>query len=354
MKHSFTIYPYLNLSPTQRANPYVKDFVAAVNAQEEAYVLNPPHKNPLLSLLPLNRWGEVTVFNWFESIPDYKYGTLQAIIAVIYVCLLKICGRKVVWVFHNKKPHSEGKQKLKKFMAWFIAHQANLIVTHALEGVELVKERYPFAANKVKFMHHPTKNRLNSLIESKKTKDDKEHNKEKTKKPYAYDLLLWGPISRYKGVFDFVQYLREHPQHSLRVCIIGTCSSKEDADSLKKMLPANVNWIEARPSFHELGKYIRQAAFVLAPYFSESVLSSGILMDSLSMGARVIGPHTGSFKDYTQQPELKVYTFQHFDEIPVLFEQYKDIPISLDDYQRFLDSHNWNAFVKQLIQTLFV
>ena len=340
MKHTFTIYPYLNLSPTQRANPYVKDFVAAINAQDDACVLNPPHKNPLLSLLPINRWGEAFVFNWFESIPDYKYGVLQSMIAIFFTLILKLCRRKIVWVFHNKKPHSEGKQRLKAFMSRFIASKADLIITHAKEGVDIVKERYPFAKHKVHFMHHPTKNRL--------------HSTEITETPSAYDLLIWGPISRYKGVFDFVQYVREHPEQNLHVCIIGTCPNVQDQLSLKSLLPDNVTWIEQRPSFNELGKYVRQANFVLAPYYSESVLSSGILMDSLSMGARVIGPHTGSFKDYTQQPELQVYTFQHFDDICTICRKHENTPVSMKEYKEFLDGHNWNVFVKQLIQMLFV
>ena len=38
-------------------------------------------------------------------------------------------------------------------------------------------------------------------------------------------------------------------------------------------------------------------------------------MDSLSFGAKVIGPAVGSFRDYAAEPLLNVYTFHTFDDI---------------------------------------
>ena len=104
----FTVFPRLRILPHQKANPYIRDFVAALEQENVSQVVNPPHKNPLFSLLPPKRWGDVFIFNWFESIPDFKYGPLQSVVAVCFVILLKLCGRKIVWVLHNKKPHAGG------------------------------------------------------------------------------------------------------------------------------------------------------------------------------------------------------------------------------------------------------
>jgi beta-1,4-mannosyltransferase len=75
----FTVFPRLHILPHQKANPYIRDFVAALEQENVSKVVNPPHKNPLFSLLPPKRWGDVFIFNWFESIPDFKYGPLQSI-----------------------------------------------------------------------------------------------------------------------------------------------------------------------------------------------------------------------------------------------------------------------------------
>lgn len=171
------IYPNLKQGTDQTSNPYIKDFIAALNASGKAQVVNAPHKNPLISLLARKNWGKVYIFNWFESIPDYKYGPLQAIIACLLILWLKLSGRKVVWVLHNRRPHTVGYEGLKRFLARFISRRADLILTHSLEGVDLVKERYPYAAGKVLFLHHPTRNRL-SLVPADTEK--------------KYDLLICG------------------------------------------------------------------------------------------------------------------------------------------------------------------
>lgn len=334
----FTIYPHLPILPKQRANPYIHDFTKALESHNDAKVINPPHKNPLLSLLPKKRWGDVFIFNWFESIPDYKYGLLQAAIAVVLVCAIRLSGRKVVWILHNKKPHAIGYSWMKKYLTGFIAKHSTLIITHATEGVEMIKNNYPSAAHKVHFLHHPTKNRLPAALPPPEA--------------IIYDLLIWGQIARYKGVSEFISYLKQHPDNKLTVCVIGACSPSSLFDTLVKMAPANVTMIHRSPSFEELSHYIAQSHFVLSPYSPDSILSSGILMDSLSLGAKVIGPPVGSFKDYANEPRLKTYIFSSFDDIEPIVKSKKEEPISLQSYQQFLDENSWNHFADSLIELL--
>lgn len=334
----FTIYPNLRIAPHQKANPYIHDFMDALNSHKDGKVINPPHKNPLLSLLPPKRWGDVFIFNWFENIPDYKYGMLQSVIAIVFLHIIRLCGKKVVWVLHNKKSHAGGYSRMKRFLTGLIARRSTLIITHATEGVEMIKKDYPFAAHKVHFLHHPTKNRLpEPLLPANQME---------------YDLLIWGHIARYKGIFEFVEYLKQHPDINLKVCIIGVCSPESLYDELIKAAPANVTVIHKSPSFEELGGYIAKSHFTLSPYSPESILSSGILMDSLSFGAKVIGPDVGSFKDYAKEPKLKAYTFKTFEDIAPIVKSRKDQPVSLKSYREFLEENNWEHFADSLMQLL--
>lgn len=331
----FTVFPHLYIRPEEKANPYIHDFIHALNESGEATVINPPHKNPLLSILLPKYWGDVIIFNWFESIPDFKYGTLQSIIAFFFLLLLRICRRKIIWVYHNKRPHAQGKKLLKKLLANLIAHNATLIITHAQEGVNLIQQQYPFAANKVHFLHHPTKDRTSLR---------------KWDTVPKYDLLIWGQIARYKGVFEFVHFLKKS-NSKLRVCIIGGCS---DAlyQELQQQISTSITLIHKAPSFEELASYIDQSEFVLAPYAPETILSSGMLMDSLSYGSKIIGPHVGSFRDYSLLPELKVYTFHSFEDIPLLVDKYHAESVSLIDYQKFLQKNSWSNEVRALIKLI--
>ena len=334
----FVVFPNLTVSPAQRPNPYIQDYIEALNRLPNVRVINPAHKNPLLSLLPPSRWGDVFIFNWFESIPDFKYGPLQAVTATAFLLLQRIRGKKIVWMLHNKKPHAQGRDGMKTFLARLIAKNSSLIITHSEEGVRLVHDDFPYAARKVHYIDHPTKCRL-QLATAASTAEKK------------YDLLIWGTIARYKGIFEFVDYIRTNKIGHLRICIVGGASETVFKD-LKAICPDNITLINQRPSFDELADYINQSEFVLCPYAPETILSSGMLMDSLSFGAKVIGPEVGSFKDYASNSLLNVYTFKSFDDISGIVQQHKHDSVSLANYRKFLEENDWTHYAQKLAKLL--
>ena len=111
---TFTVFPNIKPSSGGKGNPYINDFISAINNEKGCKVINESHKNPLLSILRPSRWGDVFIFNWFESIPDFKYGYLQSLLAILLIFILKIKGKKIIWILHNKKPHSGNKKIIKK------------------------------------------------------------------------------------------------------------------------------------------------------------------------------------------------------------------------------------------------
>lgn len=338
MKRRFAIYPHLPVGQAGGGNPYINDFVATIQTLPSCKVVNRPHKNPLLSLLHPKSWADVYVFNWYESIPDYKYGYLQALIALCLVGWVRICGKRVVWVLHNKRPHSGGRMWVKRLMAAFMARQAHLILTHAEEGVELVAIHHPRAVHKVKMFHHPTKNRLDEVDRTAIAKE--------------YDLLVWGAITPYKGVLELAHYLQANESHGLRVCVAGHCADESLKQVLRRFELPGLKWELRRLSFEELAVKIGQSNYVLTPYQPETVLSSGILMDSLSFGAKVIGPRTGAFRDCSTDERLKVYTFDTLDELASLVEAHRGEEANLAAYADFLKENSWTHFASRLLQAL--
>lgn len=237
-------------------------------------------------------------------------------------------------MLHNKRPHAKGRERMKAFLARLIAHRSTLIITHSEEGIQLVRDEYPYAIGKAHFIDHPTKCRLPD--EGAKAPAGKK-----------YDLLVWGTIARYKGVFEFVDFTGKSDLRSLRICIVGGASQSVFKE-LQALATPNITLINERPSFEELANYISQAEFVLCPYSPDSVLSSGMLMDSLSFGAKVIGPHVGSFRDYARDIRLNVYTFHSFNEIGEIVNEHRtDIPLT-GNYRRFLAENNWMNFGQRL------
>lgn len=328
-----TIYPHFILAPGSKQNPYIHDFVAALDNSSETKVVNKACKSTLLSLLLPRNQGNVFIFNWFESIPDSKHWLLHTIIAICLVIWLRIRKKQIIWMLHNKESHATCRKGWKHFMTRFIAKYSTMIITHSKEGIELLKRKYPQAVKKAHFLHHPTKCRiLPSAVNSRK----------------QFDLLIWGNISRYKGVIEFLRFMKEQSVTDLKVCIVGKCASQEIQTEIKTLLSDNIYFRGEAIPFDELRPYIEQSEFVLIPYNPESVLSSGTLMDSLSFGAKIIGPDVGSFKDYKSEPLLNVYTFNSFKEIPDIVKTYKNVPASISNYQTFLKEHDWIHFSKEL------
>lgn len=66
-----------------------------------------------------------------------------------------------------------------------------------------------------------------------------------------YDLLIWGAISKYKGVAEFVQYLTKKQSH-LRVLIIGKCDSKDYFSQLLSSKNDNIQIENRTLTFEQL------------------------------------------------------------------------------------------------------
>lgn len=330
-----TIYPNLLLNPETRPNPYISDLITALSFQKEIEIANRSSKNPLLSILNIKAQGDVFIFNWLEDVIFQKYGILQFLAAIYLILSIKLRGKQFIWMLHNKSSHTKKYSLATKCLRILLARFSSTIITHAKEGIELIKSEYPYATQKSLYIEHPTKNRL--FLNNSKPYEERE-----------FDVLIWGTISRYKGVTEFVQFIKEQKRDSLKVCIIGRCSSSELQRELLEAKTINTTIINESPSFEDLADYVNNSRFVLVPYHSESILSSGVLMDSLSFGAKVIGPNVGSFADYSHSTEVNVYTFEHFDEIPSIITRYSNQSISIEKYHSFLEKYSWPLYANQI------
>ena len=62
-----TIYPYSINKGDIRVNPYISDFIHALQ-QNGITIANPPHKNPLFSLIPRKADSDAYIFLWWHLI----------------------------------------------------------------------------------------------------------------------------------------------------------------------------------------------------------------------------------------------------------------------------------------------
>lgn len=151
---------------------------------------------------------------------------------------------------HNKQPHVMKHRWSKKLLIHLLLRKADLIVTHATEGIKVVQDQYPRLIAKTVFLHHPTKNRI------------EESSSLTNRKPTCW---IWGNISRYKGVPEFVRFATQHSL-KLKTKIIGKCSSQELLEELRKESNEMISIEDRSIPFEELKQEIRRSRFVLVPY----------------------------------------------------------------------------------------
>lgn len=328
----FVIYPNLCHRTGEPVNLYIKDFITALENNGGHEVCNKPHKNPLLSIVfPIPK-ADAYIFHWIEDVPAYKHGYIQLGLACLMVLLLKLRKRKIVWFLHDKKPHAV-KRAGWKFIMWLMATFSDLIVTHAQEGKKIASELNKASTRKVVYICHPTKNRM-SLCHPEEKKE--------------YDFLIWGTLSVYKGVYEFLKFMKEK-DCSYRIKIIGSCPSEAYWESLVKLGYKYADLENRSVSYEELADLVSVSKFVLVPYQKDTVLSSAMLMDSLSLGAVVIGPETGSFLDLSKEKDINVFTFSSFYDIDRMMAEKGECHFSIEGYPKFLEENNWSCFVRKFI-----
>jgi len=328
------VYPHTyaeNKSHTK--NPYIEDFIYSLKKNDCTITNENSNGHPLFSIIKYLKKSDVFIFHWIENVPFYKYGLLQYIFTLFTIVILKIEKKKIIWFMHNKRPHDIS-NRLKMNMSISIISlmklMSDLIITHSEEGLKYLTKYRP----KSFFMIHPTKNR--GMVE---------------KMPNEYDILIWGSISKYKSVLEFLEYnYNSNKLLSKNILIIGKCSDESLLSQLMRLIKTNIHFENRILQFDELKFYASKTKYILIPYAPDSLLSSGVLMDSLSIGASVIGPNTGAFTDLSKNNMINVTTFQHYDDIINILNT--ESAKSENNYPEFLDMNSWSNFAKLFIKKL--
>ena len=101
-------------------NQYVYHFAQALNKQYDVINLKQKRNIGIFDLLMYFR-AETFIFNWTEKLYTLKYGKLQVLYYLMFVSMLKLCRKNIIWIFHNKQPHA-GKSFFSKLLMKYNAH----------------------------------------------------------------------------------------------------------------------------------------------------------------------------------------------------------------------------------------
>lgn len=281
-----------------------------------------------LSLVCSSFRADVYIYNWIENFEYRHLKLIQYYLLVFSFFIIKCRKKKIVWMFHNIHPHNI-RSKYSDCIMKYMFNNANLIIAHSLEATEYAKKR---AFGNVIYKCHPVN--VDNFV-----------NINYGNKPI--DILIWGNIFPYKGVFEFVSFLSSK-ENKLNVRIVGKCNDSKLKKKIEALCTDNISFIDDHVSFDDLQKFICHSKFVLFPYIGDCVSSSGALMDTLLMGGNVVGPNKGAFKDLSEEGCCIVYN--NYEELFSIINTNKTL--NKEVVESFLRNHSWDEFTISILKYL--
>ena len=319
------IYPTWTPSRDKSGNLYIKFFHDAFEADIQYCVVNRCWKVGIASIL-MNLDAEAFIIQWVDLIPGKRLGKIQFVFFLMVVSLIKLIGKRLIWVLHNKHAHA-GKSRLVVWGMRFMAHMADDVVVHSTEGITFFDQMFPNEIGKCKYVPHPVYSQEIYLGGNVK-----------------YNYVIWGSIGKHKNVLEFIRFFNQEPffkDKTLLVC--GRCAEQAYHKQIKAEVSRNVN-IDYKNAFmddDELRELICKARIILFTYNPESVLSSGALIYSLNFFKPIIGPRVGNFADM----EGVVTCYDRFEEIPKLEVRFNEIKA-----KEYIAENTWETLPSKIMK----
>ena len=278
----------------------------------------------------------VMILNWPEDIIHLRFGIIQLFFSFFVLAFFKLKGGKIVWICHNKESHKKNYKLLRNMTRSFYTKISDLIVvlsSDALNHFSKVKE-------KVSFLNHPVY-MTPGLIE-------KHNNEEQT------DVLIWGNISPYKGLSEFIESYRSH-NNIFKVKIIGHSEKAYLKILTEKATGLNIEIVDRFLSKEELVHQFENSKIILLPYKDIDTFSSGALVHSLCSNKIIIGPAIGNFIDLKQVNACLVYN--SYPQLFILINSLLNNKYYYDEeleklrkgILQYYNNNTWENFVRQLV-----
>ena len=268
--------------------------------------------------------------NWLESVGLTNYAFIQFVIVRLSLFIILIRKKRIVWMLHNKHPHG-GVNWMTNNIQDYLYKRSKIIISHSFEVLEFARIK---AGRNVKVLYrcHP----VCDFTVRPKTDID-----------FIPDLFIWGEISPYKGVIEFLNALKLQKTH-LKCLIVGNCKNLVLKKRISDCCSDNILFINRRADIEEIAHFCKISKFVLFPYVGGSVSSSGALIETIVLGGVPIGPFKGAFRDL--EKEGVCYTYKDYNHLFSLLSS--NLSISDCKRQSFIDSNSWENFALYFYQNV--
>ncbi len=227
--------------------------------------------------------------NWVEDKLDTKMR--------IQLCLYKLFGAKIIWVFHNKYPHeaAEGDKRVISNMRW-LADLANYIMLHSKHSGRYIPN-YQHNVSKQVYVPHMIYEK--SLPELQMNELRQKYNISDS----DFIFTMFGMIRPYKNYEDGVKAFKSLGLKGAKLILAGSCMDGKYARYLKELC-GDCNDIILDLGF--IPNITRDAIIgisdvLVIPYVNKSSMNSGVMMQAFSNEKTVIIPDICMARDFAPQ-----------------------------------------------------
>ena len=341
---------------------------------------NEPYLTQGWALLKHSFKADIFLLSFVETIAFHKLAFIQYLMVRLSFLVMRLRRGRIVFIFHNPRPH-KGENWMSRSLTRMQLTQSCLVVSHSCETAAFARallSEYGCSPDKVRYICHPivdpsasvggvagcaSAGAGSSVSVAAVASSFCASAAGLASATPSDEVLIWGNILPYKGVLEFVSSPAVRAA-GLKVRIVGRCKDASLASAIVKAVGqcdagqsaegstsvdgsdylhrTRIVFENRAADFEELAVLIRSSRHVLFPYLPGSVSSSGVLMDTLSMGGNPVGPAIGAFADLARENVCDVYGSEA-EMIEILKSDRRVNPETLRD---FISRNSWQAYAK--------
>ncbi|MDU1936651.1 glycosyltransferase [Clostridium sp.] len=266
-----------------KQNLYIKNMIGSVQEGNEFIDFRTFIRKPTTF------WKiDVFHFNWIEN--DHFNSSVKSRVEYymkkIFIYLCRGFGKRIVWTYHNKRPHDNGSKYVIKFMD-FMTKKSDCILIHCKESYDYLQK----VRNKVIYVPHG--NYIGSYKES-----EKNYRRELGIGDNEFVYLFIGQIKPYKNIEVLIESFNRLENNNSKLLIVGNCKSNIYKEQLSKLVKnKNIIFEFKFVPDDEITTYLNTGDIVVLPYDINSSLNSGTIIMAFSYKKTVISPLIGTLRD---------------------------------------------------------
>lgn len=276
---------------------------------------------------------DAAIFNWYENVSgSSEFLKLLVMIKkkLIVTYLKQIKKTKIIIILHNKSDHNENNSKSRRMQRWLLSN-SDKIVIHCYESLKYIKSEYKYddasnLSSRCVYIPHP--NYIDAY--DKKTFSKFVSGDE----PDVMRLLYFGRVKKYKNAEILIGLAERLKNKKVHITIAGEIDAEivDNFNNISNM--ANLIVYNQRIPDDTIWGMIENSDCVVLPYDIESVLNSGSVILTLSVGKNIICPEIGTIMDF---PKELPYCYNYASKEEHLDKLYEKTMKAFYDFQNNRD-----------------